>query len=176
MTHDPAQLRILMYPDPALRAKTSPVDPSDPMVQAIVPRMMELMFQSNGAGLAAPQVGLPWRVFVTLDPGNEGKAIAWLNPELEFLDSPIEVEDEGCLSLPGITVEVRRPAHIRLTALALDGSPIECTDESLFRVAQHEYDHLDGVLIIDKMSMMDRIRNRKTIKQFKLAARKSPAE
>ena len=71
MTPDPAQLQILMYPDPALRAQTAPVDPSDPLVQAIVPRMMELMFQSNGAGLAAPQVGLPWRVFVTRDPENE---------------------------------------------------------------------------------------------------------
>jgi len=176
MPLEPAQLQILMYPDPALRAQTSPVDPLDPVVQAIVPRMMELMFQSNGAGLAAPQVGLPWRLFVTRDPENEEKAIAWLNPELEFLDSPIECDHEGCLSLPGITVEVRRPARIRLTAQSLDGSSVECTDESLFRVVQHEYDHLEGVLIIDKMSTMERIRNRKTIKQLKVAARNSSAE
>ncbi len=176
MTPDPAQLQILMYPDPALRAQTAPVDPSDPLVQAIVPRMMELMFQSNGAGLAAPQVGLPWRVFVTRDPENEEKALAWLNPELELLDSPIECDHEGCLSLPGITVEVRRPMHIRLAAQSLDGAPVECTDESLFRVIQHEYDHLEGVLIIDKMSTMDRIRNRKMIKQLKTAARNSKTE
>ncbi|MBM44530.1 MAG: peptide deformylase [Phycisphaerae bacterium] len=176
MTSDPHQLRILLYPDPALRARTMPVDPPDPEINVVVERMIELMFEANGAGLAAPQVGLPWKLFVTLDPQREGEAMAWLNPRLEILDETHVSDEEGCLSLPGITVEVNRPALVRITGQAVDGSPIESTDEWLSRVVQHENDHLDGVLIIDRMTTMERIRNRKAIKQLKSSARNSPGD
>jgi len=147
-----------------------PVAPPDPEINVVAKRMIELMFEANGAGLAAPQVGLPWKLFVTIDPEREGEALVWVNPQLEILDATPVNDEEGCLSLPGITVDVQRHTLVRVTGQAIDGSPIECTDEWLSRVVQHENDHLDGVLIIDRMSTMDRIRNRKAIKQLKAAA------
>ena len=168
MTPDPAQLKILLYPDPILRGKTQSVDPSDPDVQAIAARMIELMFEADGAGLAAPQVGIPWRLFVTIDPAVEDGGLAWINPTLTFIESvPTEKDAEGCLSLPGITVEVDRPTQVRLDAHDISGNPVSCDDQLLARVFQHEFDHLEGVLIIDKMTTMERIRNRKAIKLLK---------
>ena len=168
MTPDPAQLKILLYPDPTLRSATHSVDPSDPHVQAIAARMIELMFEADGAGLAAPQVGLSWRMFVTVNPEVEGAGLAWINPTLTFIDAaPLETDAEGCLSLPGITVDVQRPSKVQLDAHDISGNPVRCDDELLARVFQHEFDHLEGVLIIDKMTTMERIRNRKAIKLLK---------
>lgn len=165
---DPAELKILMYPEPGLRATTHPVDPADPHVQAIAARMIEIMFESEGAGLAAPQVGLPWRLFVTVNPDIEDAGLAWINPSLMFDEmTPLEEDVEGCLSLPGITVDVERPILVRIEAHDISGKLVRSEDERLARVIQHEFDHLEGVLIIDKMSTMERIRNRKAIKLLK---------
>jgi peptide deformylase len=168
MMPDPAELKILMYPEPVLRDKSHPVDPADPHVQAIAARMIKIMFEAEGAGLAAPQVGLPWRLFVTMNPDIEDAGLAWINPTLTFAEAtPLQEDVEGCLSLPGITVEVERPTHVRIDAHDISGKSVRSEDERLARVIQHEFDHLEGVLIIDKMSTMERIRNRKAIKLLK---------
>lgn len=169
MTVDAARLRILTYPDAALRQVAEPVASIDDTVRAVAARMTELMYDAAGAGLAAPQVGLSWRLFVTR--GDETRPdLVYVNPELSDLDREIAMREEGCLSLPGINVDIRRPASATITARGLDGEPFTLTDDDLLaRVWQHEVDHLDGVLIIDKMTPIDRLATRKTLKELEAA-------
>jgi len=167
MTVDLNQLDIRCYPDPCLRARTEEVDPADPEVQAVAERMIELMFHRNGAGLAAPQVGLPWRLFVTRDPEDEEGAMVWLNPIITPLESELVSDIEGCLSLPEIEVEMTRPSLVRISAMKSDGTRFEAESEILSRVWQHEMDHLEGILIIDRMTTMERIKNRRQLKALK---------
>ena len=146
------------------------VDPTDETVQAVARRMIEIMFEHRGVGLAAPQVGLPWRIFVTRhpnNPNNEESGLVWMNPVLDVIDGSVESEEEGCLSLPEIRGEIKRPLAIRISGHDVNGKPISAeSDELIARIWQHENDHLDGVLIIDKMSAMDRLVNRKLIRDL----------
>ena len=170
MTVDPRTLTVVLYPDNILRAMAEAIDPTDANVQAVVSRMMELMRAFEGVGLAAPQVGLPWRVFVTRDPENEAEAVAWINPTLEIIDNAIESAEEGCLSLPHIHGQVKRPTGIKISGWDCNGNPSSASSDAFIaRVWQHENDHLDGVLIIDKMSAMDRLVNRRAIKNLERA-------
>ena len=171
MTVDTANLSIRCFPDPCLRATAQEVDPASDEVQAVAGRMIELMHQANGAGLAAPQVGLSWRLFVTRDPDSEDGGLVWMNPIVTPLDAPSEPDVEGCLSLPGIEVEMTRPTRARISAMDHDGTRFEVESEVMARVWQHELDHLDGVLIIDRMSPMERIKNRRQLKALKKAAK-----
>jgi peptide deformylase len=141
------------------------IDPSDAIVQSVARRMIEIMLEQQGIGLSAPQVGLPWRLFVTRDPENEECGIAWINPRLEVTNKEIVSDEEGCLSLPEIRGEVRRPAGIQISGHGIDGQPITTqSDDFIARVWQHENDHLDGILITDKMSTMDKLVNRRLIR------------
>jgi peptide deformylase len=146
------------------------VDSTDETVQAVARRMIEIMFEHRGVGLAAPQVGLPWRIFVTRhpnNPDNEESGLVWMNPVLDVIDGSVESEEEGCLSLPEIRGEIKRSLAIRISGHDVNGKPISAeSDELIARIWQHENDHLDGVLIIDKMSAMDRLVNRKLIRDL----------
>jgi len=167
MQVDPQTLSLVFYPSDVLRKKAQEVDPSDSNVQAVANRMMELMVDHDGAGLAATQVGLEWRLFVTRDPDDPEKAIAWMNPSLEVVNAEVESAEEGCLSLPDILGNVRRPRGIKITGWNAHGEKVEITSEKFIaRVWQHENDHLDGVLIIDKMSAMDRLVNHRAIRNL----------
>ncbi len=161
---DPASLRIVHYPADVLRVMARPVEAVDDHVRAVAARMIELMHELRGVGLAAPQVGLPWRMFVanpSLEPGNDR---VFINPRLSRPSPHTEPRDEGCLSLPHITAEITRPAGITLDALDEHGRPFTLTSEDFeARVWQHEYDHLDGVLIIDKMTRVDRMANKRAL-------------
>lgn len=165
MDVDPARLSILCYPSKALRTPAEPVKSIDDTVAAVAARMLELMHEADGAGLAAPQVGLSWRLFVAR--GNEQRPdLVFVNPTL-ILEGDLVAREEGCLSLPGIHVEIRRPAEASVTALDLKGDSFTLRDSELMaRVWQHEVDHLDGVLIIDKMGPMDRLATRKVIREL----------
>ncbi len=169
---DPNVLEILPYPAEVLKRKAEPVPEVTDQVRAVAARMLALMHEAEGVGLAAPQVGVPWRLFVTRHPEDRGAdgGCVFVNPEIEVLDaSPVE-DIEGCLSLPGIEVTVRRPASVRIRAATLDGESIDIIREDHFaRVYQHETDHLDGVLIIDRMTTMDRLRNRRAIRELERA-------
>ena len=133
--------------------------------------MIVLMHEAEGVGLAAPQVGLAWRLFVARGEGEDDPDEVFINPELE-LDGDLVVREEGCLSVPNVTAEIRRPTAVTLTALDRDGRQITRQDADLLaRVWQHEVDHLNGVLIIDRMSPMDRIATRRTLKSLEAAAR-----
>ena len=167
MAIDPESLSILLHPAAALRQRAHDVPDVDDEVRAIADRMIELMRAQDGIGLAAPQVGLAWRLFVTRHPESAERpgGRVFINPTIEVIDPTLEEDQEGCLSLPGVDVLVRRPTGIRLRARSLQGGEIvEEMDDHFGRVCQHEVDHLDGVLIIDRMNTMERLRNRKAIR------------
>lgn len=164
------QLSIVHYPHAVLRQKAEPIAEVTDEIKAVAAKMIELMHQAPGVGLAAPQVGLPWRMFVANPTGEEGDDRVYINPELISPGGGNAARDEGCLSLPNITVEVTRPAEITIRATDLKGQAFEESGSDLLaRIWQHEYDHLDGVLIIDKMSPMDRMANRRAIKELEEA-------
>ncbi len=169
MAIDVASLRILNYPAEELRARALPIEHIDDTVRAVAARMLELTREAGGIGLAAPQVGLPWRMFVTI--GDEARPDrTYINPRLQ-LEGALVVREEGCLSLPGIHADIRRPEVAIVTALDLDGREFRLEDSDLLgRVWQHEHDHLDGVLIIDRMSPMDRIATRRRLRELAASA------
>ncbi len=142
----------------------------DASVQAVAARMIALMREANGLGLAAPQVGLPWRMFVT-SGGEDYPDRVYINPTLSVVNTELVLKEEGCLSLPGINVELRRPKAATINALNLAGQPFKLSDDDvLARVWQHELDHLEGILILDRMSPMDRLATRKIIKELEATA------
>ena len=152
--YEPA-MQIVTYPHPALRWKSKPIHTIDAALKATVQRMFELMYEHDGVGLAANQVALPYRVFVmnpTGDPEQKDAEIVFLNPEIVRRNGSVEGE-EGCLSLPKLYGQVRRAEQIVVEAFDLRGREFQYTLTELpGRVVQHEYDHLDGVLFIDRMT------------------------
>jgi peptide deformylase len=170
MSVNAADLRIRLYPDATLRRPAEPVENVDDEIRAIVARMIELMKAEKGVGLAAPQVGLPIRVFVTDSP-EDGETLVYINPELRLLPGERERREEGCLSIPGVHVEIERPMAATLSAQDLKGHVIEREAHGFTaRIWQHEMDHLNGVLILDRMSPLDRLANRKVLKELEAAA------
>ncbi len=166
----PTQLEIVNFPAAVLRRRADPVDRIDQVVRDVALRMLELMRDADGVGLAAPQVGLPWRLFVTNARGDNEPDRVYVNPRLELCGDLVAGE-EGCLSLPGIRAEIRRPPVATVVATDLDGREFTLqSDGYLARVWQHEFDHLEGVLIIDRMTPIDRIANRRAVKQLMLDA------
>jgi peptide deformylase len=169
---DPTSLFIVHYPAPVLRQKAQQVKVIDAQVRAVAARLFELMHDVDGLGLAAPQVGLSWRLFVTKGLDEEGiPDLAYVNPVLSHPSGELAPHEEGCLSLPGITAEIRRPSQVTIAATDLEGKDFTMTrDDLLARVWQHEADHLDGVLILDRMNPIDRLATRKQLKQLEAEA------
>lgn len=166
---DLKKLVIVEYPHPSLRAKCPPVEVFDDRLQAVAGRLVELMQEAPGVGLAAPQIGLAVRLFVCNLGGEEGAHRVVINPVLSDPDGVSEAE-EGCLSLPEVIVPMRRAERITLDAVDLQGQPFQVRAEGLeARVWQHEADHLDGRLIIDSMSDAVAIQNRRLLKQLREA-------
>ncbi|MFG0252616.1 MAG: peptide deformylase [Phycisphaerales bacterium JB038] len=166
---DASGLSIVFYPHPALRQKAVEIGNIDAKVRAVAARMLELMHEANGIGLAAPQVDLGWRLFVANVPDQTDGDRVYINPVLCEANGPSEVMEEGCLSLPGIHGDIRRSYQITIKALDLQGRPFtERADDLLARCWQHEVDHLDGRLIIDRMGQMDRLGNRKKLKELEV--------
>jgi peptide deformylase len=138
--------------DPVLKSSATPVDRFDDSLRKQVSRMAGIMSDAYGVGLAAPQLGISQRLLV-YRVGPDAPVIALANPELEWTSQDEEILDEGCLSIPGITVDVERPVHVRVRALDEEGETRLVEASGLeARVIQHEMDHLDGVLILDKTS------------------------
>lgn len=165
MNVNPEQLRIVHYPDPILRKKAEAIPEVTQNVREVAYRMLDLMHEAPGVGLAAPQVGLGWRMFVANPTGEERDNLAYVNPRLIDPGEDVEPYDEGCLSLPNVQVKVIRPTEITIEATDLDGNLFrDTTDGLLARIWQHECDHLDGVLIIDKMNQIDRLANKKALR------------
>jgi peptide deformylase len=144
--------------DPVLKSSATPVDRFDDSLRRQVSRMAGLMNDALGVGLAAPQLGLSQRLLV-YRVGPDAPLITLVNPRVEWASEDIEKLDEGCLSIPGITVDVDRPVHVRVRAQDEEGEERLVEASGLeARVIQHEIDHLDGVLILDRTSRDERKR------------------
>lgn len=147
-------MEIITYPHPTLRHKSKPIKRVDAQLHDVVREMFELMYDANGVGLAANQVDLPIRLFVVnleADP-EKGEELVFINPVIRMPKGTKEHE-EGCLSLPGLYGNVVRPKKVRVNAYNIQGDEINADIDGLFsRVVQHETDHLDGVLFIDRMT------------------------
>jgi peptide deformylase len=142
--------QIRQYPDPALRMEAREVESFDGDLRRLVERMTQLMRDANGVGLAATQIGIVRRVFVFL-PDPEEEPVAVVNPVIAGRSDELATDDEGCLSLIGVQMPVERNVSLRLEGRDLDGGEISLElEEHAARVAQHELDHLDGVLILDR--------------------------
>jgi peptide deformylase len=147
-------LQIVNYPHPALRYISRPVTEIDLGLREIVRSMFELLYSAKGIGLAANQVALPFRFFIlnlTADPAQTDKEQVFINPVITKRHLSVE-DEEGCLSLPEIHVDVKRARKIKFHAYDLEGNLVEYEADELFsRAVQHESDHLDGKLIIDNL-------------------------
>jgi peptide deformylase len=149
---DAALRHVRKFGDPVLRAKALPVERFDEDLKSEVRRMGELMHDALGVGLAATQLGVLHRVLV-YKAYTEDPVTALVNPVLEWTSEELETAEEGCLSLPGVHVEVERHAQLRVAAQDESGKPVEIEAEGLeARVIQHEIDHLNGVLVLDRIS------------------------
>jgi len=145
-----ALTQIRQFGDPVLRTPTVEVTAFDETLRDDVERMAAIMRDAAGVGLAAPQVGSLRRLMV-LRPDGDGPVVALCNPRVVWRSDGEDVAEEGCLSLGEITVEVSRPVAVRVEAQDLAGKPLELEPEGFeARVIQHEIDHLDGVLILDR--------------------------
>ena len=144
-----ALAQIRQYPDAALKMQARPVDEFDEQLIKLAERMKQLMHDANGIGLAATQVGVLQRLFV-FQP-EDAEAVAVVNPELQDVSEETEVADEGCLSIQGVTVPVERALSLMLVGKDEHGADVRFElDGYEARCAQHETDHLDGVLMIDR--------------------------
>jgi peptide deformylase len=145
-----ALAQIRQYPDAALKMKARPVEEFDDDLRRLAERMKVLMREAAGVGLAAPQVGVLQRLFVFLpDEGDE--VVAVVNPELVETGEETAVEDEGCLSIQGVVLPVERPTTVVISGRDEHGQEVRYElEEPYARASQHELDHLDGVLILDR--------------------------
>lgn len=159
-------LAIISYPDPRLRKVSQPIDTFDGNLRALADRMFELMREDRGVGLAAPQVGLNVRLFVLNHSGKPEDDKVYVNPILTDATGEEEGE-EGCLSLPDIHGDILRARTLRIDAQDLDGKPFTETETGYkARIWQHETDHLNGTLIIDRMGPTAKMAARKKLKQL----------
>lgn len=156
----PDVMDIVLHPHPALKWKSKPIREITPEIRSIVAEMFELMYEARGIGLAANQVALPYRLFVvniTADPEQKDEEIVFINPEITRRKGSVEGE-EGCLSLPELYGPVRRAEEIVVDAYDLDGRGFEMKlDDLPARVVQHETDHLDGVMFLERMTEAERL-------------------
>jgi len=167
---DAALAQIRSFGDPVLRTKARPIERFDDALRNEITRMGALMDDALGVGLAATQVGVVHRLLV-YRVQQEAALAALINPEVEWSGRETESMEEGCLSLPGVLVEVDRPIHVRVRALNEFGEPIVIEASGLeARVIQHEIDHLDGVLILDRTSREERKEAMRILREAQQAA------
>ena len=159
-------LQIIQYPDPRLKKVSQPVEKFDSSLKELANRMLQLMRDARGVGLAAPQVGQNIRMFVMNHTGDPADDRVYVNPELTEAEGSEESE-EGCLSLPGLNVRVVRDKTMRMHAKDLDGNDIDQVETGyIARVWQHEFDHLNGTLITDRMGAVAKMAARKILREL----------
>ena len=157
---------VRRYGDPVLKSRATPVDRFDDTLRGQIARMSGIMSDAFGVGLAAPQLGVSQRVLV-YRVGQDAPVIALVNPEVEWAGRDEEFAEEGCLSIPGIQVDVERPIHVRVRARDEHGEDRLVEASGLeARVIQHEIDHLDGVLILDRTSREQRKEAIRTLREL----------
>ena len=160
------ELKIINYPDPRLKKASTPVKEFTPALRQLAEKMLQLMREARGVGLAAPQVGHNIRLFVMNPTGEAKDERIYVNPELTEAEGSEEAE-EGCLSLPGINANIVRDKTVRIRASELSGNPIDDKASGyLARVWQHEFDHLNGTLITDRMGPVAKMAAKKTLREL----------
>jgi len=161
---------VRKFGDPVLRTRARQVERFDDALRSEVERMGALMGDALGVGLAAPQVGVLHRVLV-YRVQHQAPVAALVNPEIEWKGKELESIEEGCLSLPGVLVDVERPVHVRVRALDEQGDPLLIEASGLeARVIQHEIDHLDGVLILERTTREQRKEAIRALREAQQAA------
>lgn len=162
--------RITFYPAPVLLRPARPVETIDETIVRLVDKMGDIMVEQKGVGLAAPQAGVGLRLFiVSLDGSKEGLR-AFVNPTIRPHGGQ-ETKEEGCLSVPGVYTKVRRYKLCTVTATDLSGKTFTEEADGLFaRALQHEFDHIEGITIINRMGQAARIAHRRQIKKLEAAA------
>ena len=151
-----ALAQVVKFGDPVLKSRASPVTGFGEELHSEVERMIAIMRDGLGVGLAATQVGMLRRLLV-FQSGHDSEPAALANPEIEWLSDEQVIAEEGCLSLPRVSMDVERPLHIAVTGLDADGEPVRIEAAGLeARVLQHEIDHLDGILILDHAPRVQR--------------------
>lgn len=176
---DVKKLSMVIHPAEVLRKRAKDVPSVNDNVRAVAARMLDIMRDEEGIGLAAPQVGVSWRLFVIDIPETDERTadgelpsatpgpMVFVNPVLSNPQGAVEPMEEGCLSLPEIRGDVLRPPVITVTAQDFEGEKFTLTASGLLaRCIQHENDHLDGVLIIDKMTQLSRMKVRAALKEL----------
>jgi peptide deformylase len=151
-----ALAHVIKFGDPVLKSKASPVVNFGPELRAEVERMIAIMRDGMGVGLAATQLGVLRRMLV-FQAGPDGEPTALINPVVEWMSGDCSLAEEGCLSLPRVSVDVEMPMHARFSGRDAEGEAIEIEASGLeARVLQHEIDHLDGILILDRTERKQR--------------------
>jgi peptide deformylase len=151
-----ALAQVVKFGDPVLKSRASPVSRFGPQLRAEVERMIAIMHDGMGVGLAATQLGVLRRVLV-FQAGADSEPTGLVNPEIEWMSDELVVAEEGCLSLPRVAMDVERPLHVRIAGRDAEGESMSIEASGLeARVLQHEIDHLDGVLILDRASREQR--------------------
>jgi len=164
---------VRRYGDPVLKSRATPVDSFDEQLRAQVRRMGGIMDDATGVGLAAPQLGVSQRLLV-YRAGPDARAIALVNPEVEWTSEEGETMEEGCLSIPGVHVDVDRALHVRVRAADEHGDDRLVEASGLeARVIQHEIDHLDGVLILDRTTQDQRREAIRSMREAELSRRQA---
>ena len=163
---DYSKCRLTQFPSPVLDKKAEPITEINDDIRKLADRMIDLMVETEGVGFAGPQAGVKLRIFVVSLDSSRENAKVYINPEIE-VSGPVVSHEEGCLSLPGIYGQIKRNAQCKVTATDLDGNRFTEEGEGLLaRAFQHEYDHLEGTMIKDRLSRMAKVRARNRLKQL----------
>lgn len=158
---------LTRYPADVLAERAEPIDEINDNIRALASRMIDIMVEAKGIGLAGPQAGVNLRIFVVSVDGTKENAKVYINPEI-ITSGGQEAIEEGCLSLPGLFARIRRHANCTVTATDLDGNEFTEDGEGLLaRAFQHEYDHIEGMLIKDRFSKVQMIGARRKLKEMR---------
>ena len=165
---DIEKCRITHYPAEVLGKAAQPIEKIDDSIRQLAARMTDIMLQNKGVGLAAPQAGVPLRLFViSLNSTKEGVKV-YINPTVTPTTDKLDPIEEGCLSVPGVYAKIPRYKQCKVTATDLDGNEFTEEADGLYaRCLQHEYDHIEGVTIAERMPSAARIAHRKRLKKLR---------
>jgi len=160
--------RITHYPAEVLAGRAQAIEKVDDNIRRLAEKMTDIMLENKGLGLAGPQAGVPLRIFIiSLDATRENVRV-YINPTVTPTSDELQPTDEGCLSVPGVYTKIRRYKKCKVTATDLDGSKFTEEAEGLYaRALQHEYDHLEGLTIVNRMGQAARIAHRKQLKKLR---------
>ena len=163
---DVDKCKITYYPATVLRGRAAPVEKIDESIRRLVDKMGEILVDKKGIGLAAPQAGVPLRLFIVSLTGKREDVRAYINPTVTP-HGDLDEAEEGCLSVPGIWAKIRRYKKATVTATDLDGRQFTEDAEGLYaRCLQHEYDHIEGTVIVNRMGEAARIAHRRQLKKL----------